>query len=30
MKIIVILYIESLCYEYLSEYSQMKECIHLS
>ncbi|CAK56653.1 unnamed protein product (macronuclear) [Paramecium tetraurelia] len=30
MKIILILYLESLCYEYLSEYSQMKECIHLS
>ncbi|CAD8120870.1 unnamed protein product [Paramecium sonneborni] len=30
MKMIVILYLQSLCYEYLSEYSQMKECIHLS
>ncbi|CAD8106771.1 unnamed protein product [Paramecium sonneborni] len=30
MKMIVILYLQSLCYEYLSEYSQMKECIHQS
>ncbi|CAD8093486.1 unnamed protein product [Paramecium primaurelia] len=30
MKIVMILYLQSLCYEYLSEYSKMKECIHLA
>lgn len=30
MQIIVILYLESLCYEYLSNYSKMKEAIHLA
>ncbi|CAD8084212.1 unnamed protein product [Paramecium sonneborni] len=30
MKLIMILYLQSLCYEYLSEYSKMNECIHLA
>ncbi|CAK87665.1 unnamed protein product (macronuclear) [Paramecium tetraurelia] len=30
MKLTIILYLQSLCYEYVSEYSKMKECIHLA
>ncbi|CAK67983.1 unnamed protein product (macronuclear) [Paramecium tetraurelia] len=30
MKLVMILYLQSFCYEYLSEYSKMKECIHLA
>ncbi|CAD8116976.1 unnamed protein product [Paramecium sonneborni] len=30
MKLVMILYLQSLCYEYISEYSKMKECIHLA